>query len=337
MPPVADQDEVEQAPVRQPPKKRAPKKQVAKKQAPKRKRSTARKTIKSPKKTRTSPKADPEQPGESHLPVDDKGIVDSELPTTHAQETSAPETSERLLSAPENSAQETRSLAQSAENEEDETPTPSVLKDIVKQIDSGADENIEGESEAEAKEDKDANKMESDEDDQVDEEEEEDDDDDAADDDEDFVPDAKFAVDADDEPAVERSPPPESDCSPSPSPSPPPSPKPRGRGARSGSRASTAKASTKSKAKRTTKAKGTTKGKASGAADEAQLRRLFGVLDAQNNGRISARDVQRIADDHGLFYTSDELRDMVRFWDTTGTGTVDWRGFHALAGDAGFH
>ena len=105
--------------------------------------------------------------------------------------------------------------------------------------------------------------------------------------------------------------------------SPPPSPQQQKR-----KKKVTKKAKTKSKKKSGKAAAGPT-------ADDATVERLFRSLDMSNNGRIRGIDIQRVADDHGQFYSQDELRDMVRFWDTSGTSTVDLATFRVLVRDAG--
>lgn len=126
----------------------------------------------------------------------------------------------------------------------------------------------------------------------------------------DYVP--HFDEDADEEPAVTRSPR-ASTASASPSPSPPPSPRRERKGVR-------------------TKAKSKPKPTAA-ATDDATTARLFATLDARGVGRVTARDVQRVADDHGLFYTEDEIADMLRFWDS-GKRALDIVAFRVVATQA---
>lgn len=52
------------------------------------------------------------------------------------------------------------------------------------------------------------------------------------------------------------------------------------------------------------------------------LDEVFSVLDIHKNGRITLSDLVRVADEHGFPYSLEEARDMLRFWDSTGTCTV---------------
>ena len=44
------------------------------------------------------------------------------------------------------------------------------------------------------------------------------------------------------------------------------------------------------------------------------LSQLFDVLDQNDNNRITLTNVMSVADDHGIVYSYDEVRDMIRFW-----------------------
>ena len=66
------------------------------------------------------------------------------------------------------------------------------------------------------------------------------------------------------------------------------------------------------------------------------LGRIFSELDTNKNGRISMSDILRAAEDYGLDYENDDARDMVRFWDSSGTATISRETFTRLAIDSKF-
>lgn len=68
----------------------------------------------------------------------------------------------------------------------------------------------------------------------------------------------------------------------------------------------------------------------------AALDRIFSVLDPHDNGRITARDIFRVADDHGLPFTTEEVNDCIRFWDSSGTRTISRQAFTEIATECKF-
>lgn len=88
-----------------------------------------------------------------------------------------------------------------------------------------------------------------------------------------------------------------------------------------------------------TKRKKVTKDEKKAVKNAQQLElveRLFATLDRHDNGRFTARDLLAVADDHGQFFTSDEVHDMIRFWDTSGTCTIDRDNFRQIALDCNY-
>lgn len=61
------------------------------------------------------------------------------------------------------------------------------------------------------------------------------------------------------------------------------------------------------------------------------LDRIFSRFDPHENGRLGLSDLLRVADDHGVILSNDEARDMLRFWDTSGTNTISRESFTDLA------
>lgn len=62
---------------------------------------------------------------------------------------------------------------------------------------------------------------------------------------------------------------------------------------------------------------------------------LFAVFDRYGNHRITREDLRRISDDLGFDYSREELSDMIRFWDSTGTLTLSEDDFRRVVQEAG--
>lgn len=71
-------------------------------------------------------------------------------------------------------------------------------------------------------------------------------------------------------------------------------------------------------------------------AQHSLLSSLFKVFDSNATGGFSVSDILRVADDHGLDFTEDEARDMVRFWDSSNALTISHDAFTQIALDSKF-
>lgn len=87
--------------------------------------------------------------------------------------------------------------------------------------------------------------------------------------------------------------------------------------------------------KKTKGKKGTKKNNVGKGLEKATIDELFKAIDRHENGRFTVRDLQKVADDHGQFHTAQELADMLHFWDTSGTNTIDLKAFQLLVRDVG--
>lgn len=72
------------------------------------------------------------------------------------------------------------------------------------------------------------------------------------------------------------------------------------------------------------------------AKQQQLLDEVFKVLDRRGNDRIALSDLMRVADDHGIVYSHEEARDMMRFWDSSGTITISKDSFLELAVESKF-
>lgn len=87
----------------------------------------------------------------------------------------------------------------------------------------------------------------------------------------------------------------------------------------------------------TSKGSSTTKQTASLTAEQDDaIAKIFSHFDPHGNGRLTYSDLQRVADDHGLDYTGEEMTDMIRLWDTSGTMTISKESFLKLAIETGY-
>lgn len=72
------------------------------------------------------------------------------------------------------------------------------------------------------------------------------------------------------------------------------------------------------------------------AKQHQRLDGLFSQFDTHKNGRITMTDVLRLVEEVGLEYSPDEVNAMIRFWDTSGTGTVSRQAFTQISIESKF-
>jgi Ca2+-binding EF-hand superfamily protein len=65
------------------------------------------------------------------------------------------------------------------------------------------------------------------------------------------------------------------------------------------------------------------------------IHRVFAALDKHENGRLTREDVRHAAEQYGLDITRQELNDMIRFWDNSGTATLSYNDFVRICDEAG--
>jgi Ca2+-binding EF-hand superfamily protein len=59
------------------------------------------------------------------------------------------------------------------------------------------------------------------------------------------------------------------------------------------------------------------------------------ALDKHENGRLTREDLRHTAEQYGLEITRQELSDMIRFWDNSGTATLSYSDFVRICDEAG--
>lgn len=64
--------------------------------------------------------------------------------------------------------------------------------------------------------------------------------------------------------------------------------------------------------------------------DDERTKCLFAAFDQHGNRRITREDIRRISDDLGFEYSREELSDMIKFWDSSGTLTLSIIDFELL-------
>jgi Ca2+-binding EF-hand superfamily protein len=79
--------------------------------------------------------------------------------------------------------------------------------------------------------------------------------------------------------------------------------------------------------------RGTVSTKANGP-DPETIDAVFSVFDAHENGRITRDDIRKVANQHEVNLTDAELRDMISYFDKSGTATLSRKDFGQLWVDA---
>jgi hypothetical protein len=77
---------------------------------------------------------------------------------------------------------------------------------------------------------------------------------------------------------------------------------------------------------------------ASANARGAQLRRenaekLFAAFDVYSNRRLTRNNIQVTAEKHGVYLTGDEISEMLRHWDSSGTASLSFADFEGMCTD----